>query len=222
MRDSRWPDGVSAPAFEVPHLLQDGDPVLELLQEQVRCAGLPLGEGALQHGIGRLPVEAGDEVDREVVGGPEGGPQVGRRGRRHPGGLGERDLAGPGDDGVALLVEPPAPRTAGELQVLARRERGPAGSAVLGEALDHDGAGRHVDPERQRLGGEDDLEQPRREALLHRFAEDRDQPGVVRGHAALQSFEPLVVAEHAGGRRRRAARPGARRPRGWRRAPRSR
>ena len=81
-------------------------------------------------------------------------------GRRHAGGLGERDLAGPGDDRVTFLVEPPAPRTAGELQVLARRECGPAGSAVLGEALDHDRACRHVDPERERLGGEDDLEQP--------------------------------------------------------------
>ena len=87
----------------------------QLLQEQIRCAGLPLGEGALQHGAGGLPVEAGDEVDREVVGGPEGRPQVGRRGRRHPGGLGERGLAGPGDDSMALFVESPAPGTSREL-----------------------------------------------------------------------------------------------------------
>ena len=96
---------------------------------------------------------------------------------------------------MPLLVEAPAPGPAGELEVLARREGGPSGAAVLGEALNDDGAGWHVDPERQRLGGEDQLEQPGGEALLHRLAEDRDEAGMMRRHTALQALEPLVVAE---------------------------
>ena len=100
------------------------------------------------------------------------------------------------DDGVALLVEATATRPARELEVLARGQRGPAGAAVLGEALDHHRARRHVDPERQRLGREHHLEQPGREALLHRLAEHGHHAGVVGGHAALEALEPFVVAEH--------------------------
>ena len=69
--------------------------------------------------------------------------------------------------------------------------------AVLGEALDHHRPCRHVDAERQRLGGEDHLQQPGREALLDRLAEQRHQAGVVGCHARLQALEPFVVSEHA-------------------------
>ncbi len=54
------------------------------------------------------------------------------------------------------------------------------------EPLDDDGSCRHVDAESQRLGGEDDLQQPGREALLDRLAEGRHQAGVVRGDAGFE------------------------------------
>ncbi len=98
---------------------------------------------------------------------------------------------------MALFVEAPASRPAGQLQVLPRGQGGPSGAAVLGEALDDHRAGRHVDAQRERLGGEDHLEEAGGEALLHRLAEDRHQPGVVGGHPALEPFQPVVVAEDA-------------------------
>ena len=57
--------------------------------DAARSPGLPLGEGAAQDLEGRRPVEAPDQVDGQVVGGPEGRAQVGRRGHGHPGHLGE-------------------------------------------------------------------------------------------------------------------------------------
>ncbi len=41
------------------------------------------------------------------------------------------------------------------------------------------------------------LSSPLGEALLHRLAEERDQPGVVCGQPALEPLEPFVVAEDA-------------------------
>ena len=67
----------------------------------------------------------------------------------------------------------------------------------LGEALDHHRAGRHVDPECQRLGGEHHLQQAGREALLDRLAEGRHQAGVVGGDARLEGRRPRPVAEGA-------------------------
>ena len=44
-------------------------------------------------------------------------------------------------------------------------------------------ARRHVDAQRQRVGGEDDLHQPAREEHLDQLLEDRQQPGVVEADA---------------------------------------
>ena len=97
---------------------------------------------------------------------------------------------------MPLLVESPSAGPAGELEVLPRGQGRPAGPAVLGEALDDHRPGWHVDAQREGFGGEDDLEQPGREALLDGLPEDRDEAGVMRRHASLEAFEPLVVAEH--------------------------
>ena len=84
----------------------------------------------------------------------------------------------------------------GELRVLARREELAALAGELGEPLDHDRAGRHVDAERQRLGGEHHLDEPLGEARLDRLLERRHHPGVVGGHAHLEPGEEAVEAEH--------------------------
>ena len=66
----------------------------------------------------------------------------------------------------------------------------------LAEILDHDRSGRHVHPERQRLGGEDHLHQTVRERLLDRFLEGWDHAGVVARDPVLQGAEPAFVPQH--------------------------
>ena len=53
----------------------------------------------------------------------------------------------------------------------------------LHELLEHDGAGGHVDAEREGLGGEDDLEQASGEQLLDHGLQQRQHAGVVGGVA---------------------------------------
>ena len=62
----------------------------------------------------------------------------------------------------------------------------------LRELLDHHGARRHVDPDREGLGGEDDLDQTLDEARLDRLLERRDHPGVVGGDARLERGDELA------------------------------
>ena len=66
----------------------------------------------------------------------------------------------------------------------------------LGQLLDHHGLGRHVDADRQRLGGEHHLDQPLDEARLDDLLERRHHPGVVGGDARLELGEERAVAEH--------------------------
>src|SRR2546425_6934917 len=74
-----------------------------------------------------------------------------------------------GDHALALGVDPAAARAPGHLGQLVVRERPEAAVGALGEALEHDAARRHVDPERHRLGGEDDSAEPA-------FEEQLDEP----------------------------------------------
>ena len=98
----------------------------------------------------------------------------------NPGDLVERDEGAPPHDRVPHCVDATPPGTPRELRVLARREELVALTGELREALDHDSAAGHVDAERERLGGEDDFEEPGRERLLHRLLHRRHQAGVVR------------------------------------------
>ena len=68
----------------------------------------------------------------------------------------------PQHDRVAELVDTATARPARQLRVLARGQTLVMLAGELGELLDHDGAGRHVDPDRQRFGGEHHLHQTRR------------------------------------------------------------
>jgi hypothetical protein len=67
----------------------------------------------------------------------------------------------------------------------------------LDQLLQHHRAGRHVDAQRERLGGEHRLDQPLDEQLLDDLLEGRQHAGVVCGDAALQAVQPVPVAEHA-------------------------
>ena len=92
---------------------------------------------------------------------------------------------------------PRRPARPGELGVLPRCDGHPRLAVELLELLEHDGAGRHVDAEREGLGGEDDLHQLALEELLDDLLEGRDHAGVVGGDAPFEPFEPRVVPEHA-------------------------
>ena len=55
---------------------------------------------------------------------------------------------------------------------------------------------RHVDPDRERLGGEHDLDEALDEARFDDLLERRHHPGVVRREPGLELGEELPVAEH--------------------------
>ncbi len=96
---------------------------------------------------------------------------------------------------MALDVDAAPAGPPGELGVLPRRDVGVRLAVPLDELLEHHRAGRHVDAQRQGLGGEDDLDQAADEQLLDDLLERRQHPGVVGGDAALEAVEPLAVAE---------------------------
>ena len=80
---------------------------------------------------------------------------------------------------MALDVDAAAAGPPGELGVLPRRQVGVALAVELGQLLQHDRAGRHVDAQRQRLGGEHRLDQAGDEQFLDGLLERRQHPGVV-------------------------------------------
>ena len=92
---------------------------------------------------------------------------------------------------------PRRPGPPGELGVLAGGQLGVRLAVELDQPLQHDGAGRHVDAQREGLGGEHRPHQAADEQLLDGLLERRQQPGVVRGDAPLQRLAPLPVAQHA-------------------------
>ncbi len=65
----------------------------------------------------------------------------------------------------------------------------------LRELLDHDRSRRHVDPDGERLGGEDDLDQPFDETGLDDLLHRRHHARVVSGDPALQLCDELSEAE---------------------------
>jgi hypothetical protein len=92
---------------------------------------------------------------------------------------------------VALDVDAAAAGPAGELGVLPRRDVGVRLAVPLDQLLQHHRAGRHVDAERERLGGEHRLDQALDEQLLDDLLEGRQHAGVVGGDAALQAVQPV-------------------------------
>ena len=97
---------------------------------------------------------------------------------------------------MALDVDPAAPGPAGELGVLPWRDVDVGLAVPLDQLLQHDRAGRHVDAQREGLGGEDGFDEALDEQLLHNPLEGRQHPGVVGGDPPLERLEPLPVAQH--------------------------
>ena len=93
---------------------------------------------------------------------------------------------------MSLLIESSATGAAGHLGVLPRRQGGATSTAEFGEALEHHGACRHVDPQREGLGGEDHSQQSLAEAHLDCLPECRDETCMVGGDSCLKALEPLV------------------------------
>ena len=156
---------------------------------------LVLGEGSSEDGERLWLVEASDEIARKVVRRAERRVQVRWWRNGHPRHIADRRLGREGDHCMSLVVEAASACPAGHLRVLSRGQHRSPRAAVLGEALQDDGAGRHVDAQREGLSGEHCAEEALAEAGLHRLAEGRDEPGVMGGEARLEAFEPLVVAE---------------------------
>jgi hypothetical protein len=102
----------------------------------------------------------------------------------------------PQHHGVAEVVDAPAAGPTGELGVLPRRQPLVVFTGELGELLDDHGPSRHVDADRQRLGGEHDLDQTLDETRLDDLLHRRHHAGVVGGDAALELRTNWVVAEH--------------------------
>ena len=151
-----------------------------------RAVGLELGERPSDEGRGLLHPELLDEVHGHRVVRREGAVQreprsVDERGQRVQVqvGLVQHDRRALGVDAASAG----APR---DLRVLGGREHHVRVAVELGRLLEHHGAGRHVDPQRQRLGGEDHLDQPGREQLLDDRAEQRQHPRVVGGEPVDQ------------------------------------
>ncbi len=107
----------------------------------------------------------------------------------------ELDESGVEDDAVALHIDTPAAGPAGELRVVTRSEDLVGLPRELAEALEHHRLGRHVDPQGQRLGGEDHPNQALQEQLLDRLLEGRHHTGVMGGDPRFQLGEPAVVSE---------------------------
>ena len=123
--------------------------------------GLELGERLLQQRPGPRPADAADQVDGHVVGGGERRLERVGAARGEPGDGPRVEPRLPEHDRVALDVDAPAPGAPGELGVLPRRDVGVGLAVVLDQLLQHDAARRHVDAQREGLGGEDDLGQAR-------------------------------------------------------------
>ena len=109
---------------------------------------------------------------------------------------------------------PASPGPAGQLGELRRGQESWRVAGELRELLDHDGAGRHVDAERQRLGGEHDLHQALDEALLDRLLNGGHHAGVVGGDAPARGPRARGRSRARRGRRRAGRGRAGRRSRG--------
>ena len=171
------------------------DPAQPAGQPDHAPVGLELGEARLEEGGGALAAGPAGQVDGHVVGRAEARVERVGTGAREPGDRARVEARLPEHHRVPLDVDPPSARAAGELGVLPRGERDVGLAVPLVELLEHDRAGRHVDAEGQRLGGEDGPDQALGEQLLHDLLEDREHARVMGGDAPSQGEDPVVVAE---------------------------
>jgi len=177
-----------------------GEVLLATLQARLDlhhvAIGLVLRERQVEEVVRPLAGVRAHQVGRHVVGGPEHRVEVERAAAGERRDLVERHEGAPQHHRVAQVVEAAPAGAAGELGVLPWREKRVMVAGELAELLDDDGLGRHVDADRQRLGGEDHLHQAFDEARLNRLLERGHHARVVRGDAGFQLHEELGVAQH--------------------------
>jgi hypothetical protein len=127
-----------------------------------------------------LAAVVADQVHGHVVGGPERRRQLVRPGRGERGDPLEIDPVLLIDhDRVAQFVDATTAGPPGQLRVLAGGQQLVPLSLELEQILDDDGLRRHVDAERERLRGEDQLDEPALEELLHRLLVQGEHPSVM-------------------------------------------
>jgi len=159
--------------------------------------GLELREALLQQRAGAHPSDRPHQIDRHVVGRRETRLQRIGSPRCQPGQCPRVHSRLPEHHGMTFDVDTASSGPAGQLGVLAGAQLGVGLAVVLHELLDHHCAGRHVDAQRQCLGGEDNLHQTFDETFLHDRLEDRQQSGVMGGDAASEGFDEGVPVERA-------------------------
>ena len=143
-----------------------------------------------------IETEHAQQVDGHVVPRGERGIQrVGARGGKAchlPRIHGRR----PQHDRVALRVDATPARAPRQLRVLPRREIHVRLAIKFDELFQHHRARRHVDPQRERLSGEDGPHQPAHEEIFHNVAKCRQHTGVVGGETAGEHLAPLPEVKH--------------------------
>ena len=132
--------------LDVAHLADDG------------AVRLELREGLLDQADGIVEAIHGQHVDGHVVAGLELGNQRIRACGRQPRHLVRVHRGRPLHHGVADVVDATPASAPRELGVLARGEVHVRFAVELDHLLQHNGARRHIDAQRQGLGGENDLD----------------------------------------------------------------
>src|SRR5439155_681367 len=105
------------------------------------------------------------------------------------------------DHALAFRVDAAPSRAARHLGQLVVRERAEAAVGALGHALQDDGARRHVDAERHRLGREHDAAEPALEEGLDQALEAGEDARVMRGHPDAQPLEDGLAQRRLADRR---------------------
>ena len=157
---------------------------------------LELGEGLLDKPNRIIEPIHGQHVDGHVVARLKLRNQRVCAGRGQPGNRMGVQRRCPLHYGVADVVDAAAPRTPGQLRVLARSQIDMGLAIELDHLLQHDRARRHVDAQRKRFGGEDHLDQTAYKELLDDVLKRWQQTCVVGGKATHPSGAQLFEVEH--------------------------
>ncbi len=180
--------------------------------------GLELRERQVEQVVRLLVAVVAHQVGGHVVRRPERGTQMERTAAGELGDRFEAHERAPRHHRVPQFVDTPAARPPGELRVLAGRELLVVVAGELRELLDHDGPSRHVDPDRERLGGEHHLHEALDEAGFDDLLERRHHAGVVGSEPGLELGRGTVRSRAPRDRPGRASRGGRRRSAGCGRA----
>ena len=105
------------------------------------------------------------------------------------------------DHAMALGIDTPPAGPARDLGQLVRRQRPESPIRPLGEPLEDDAPGRHVDAEAHGLGGEHHPDQPALEQYLRQPLQTREDPRVVEANPRPERFEDALVERGRGERR---------------------